>query len=616
MRRTEPPPTVLSVTGVEPPPGSSNPSPAGTTSVPGWARIARSPESRTTDVASPAEIDATSTCRLPTAIRLPRSSTTSATPSSWRIRSTSDAGTCEPDTVRSTGVTRSSAWVSVAETEAAPTISVEMRVTPTSSAPAAAAVRRGWRVACRAAKLAGTPPRSRRGNSRLAAESSRTVSGTSSGQSASTPMNETSPPNKPMGSRPDRAPTAITRQPKNPTSTPAASRRGFAPRPMTGVSMPAGRSASTGASRPACTAGLAAASAVTTSPPSSGRASWDADGSTNANGTGTDVELRTATMTPATPSPATRPATAPVAPSSRASPSTSRTTCPRCAPTQRSSANSRARWTMTIRSVFATTSPATNSEIAAKPSRNSPSTSTSSVRLLTAFARSCAAVATSMPGNRPSTRPTSADAETPPAASTSTSPSVPGTCQLLSAPAAVNTVAAPGHPCGARRCRRPGPSASPSCPCPSIDALIVEPMDSWAALAVDASRATSSAPCGQRPESSDIHRSDDDRGTSATVSKPRPAPAEPGKSTETVCTASAAATPGRREICDRSRLGRSRRHERDDVGSAVLDGDRVARALAGGSGERQRGDAEADSQEHREHGRHGAAQVVPPARRR
>ena len=71
-----------------------------------------------------------------------------------------------PVTIRSTGLLRSIVRAALADSDAAPTVSIEIKVTPTSRADVVAAVRRGLRTALATASVAGMPPLSRRGSSR------------------------------------------------------------------------------------------------------------------------------------------------------------------------------------------------------------------------------------------------------------------------------------------------------------------------------------------------------------------------------------------------------------------------------------------------------------------
>ena len=173
-------------------------------------------------------------------------------------------------------------------------------MTPTSSAVAVAAVRRGLRTALLTASREGTPP-----NARVARPSRRTTAGTNSGPLASTPRKESAPPATPATIPPNRAPSSITAVPTTTDTAARISRRWPVRDRKSGAD--SGRSAASGETRVARRAGASAATTVVAIPTATGSASSAGDTCTPSMGMPTPTSVSTQAARTAAPVPATAP---------------------------------------------------------------------------------------------------------------------------------------------------------------------------------------------------------------------------------------------------------------------------------------------------------------------
>ncbi len=241
------------------------------------------------------------------------------------------------------------------------TVRPVMRVRPTISAEAVAAVLRGLRTAFCRARLPEMP------NARSTG-AARAISGRdSSGVRTNTPISSsTAPP--PITALPSSMPVAV--------STPAA------PAPAKSAPMVLRTTsdlvvavactlfiAATGGIFAARRPGSQAARTVTTTPTSSEARIVDGETTSGPSGTVAPVPFIRVRSPAPMPIPAARPATAAIAPTTNASISTERVTWRRLAPTARISASSLVRWATSMVKVLAMMKMPTNSAIPAKASR-------------------------------------------------------------------------------------------------------------------------------------------------------------------------------------------------------------------------------------------------------
>ena len=283
--------------------------------------------------------------------------------------------------------------------------------TPTMSAAEVTAVRPGWRTVFSRAKRPVTPKMRSIGRPTTEA-----IGATSLGESSATPRNVNAAPMPRSSSAvespsPANRPTAMPARPSAVSSTDS----GNASRDerLSGRATPS-RSAATGGTRVARRAGARVETSVTRTPTSIDTQIVRPAITMPEEGSSKPTLLKSAFRPAATPIPSTSPAALPRTPSTAPSASTERSTCPREAPSVRSSANSRARWATVMENVLKMMNAPTKSAMPAKASsavRRKPSWSRMSAVWLAASA--CPVRTWTVSGSAARSRSTTASGSVP-----------------------------------------------------------------------------------------------------------------------------------------------------------------------------------------------------------